>query len=286
MLFSQNDLFSSMSSINLYECLNNYFKAEVISEMKCENCCKSDDSSAAKPDSDEQAKNLRNRSSQQQQQQSTIKRKGLIKRQAIAKLPECLCIQIQRNSWSDQSGEMIKRSTHVKFPVSIKIDNITPNNFSASSNSNASRGFSLKQVGIGALLGGQSNYNKTPKSPTTTSNLVNRGASPLSSPLGSTPSMIQSYELRSAIVHYGSAHSGHFVAFRAPLNNKSVNLAGNTTTTINNLNSGPATNSDDWLQISDSDIKRVKLSTVLNSNVYMLFYDKVSHVGLVSAVDV
>jgi ubiquitin C-terminal hydrolase len=242
----------------LYECLNNYFKPELIAEMKCENCNNS-------------------KCEQKEQQQPKPKTmKGFIKRQAIAKLPETLCIQIQRNSWSDQSNVMIKKTNHVKFPLSIKIDNFTPGVVTSQFNMPASpmsSSFSLKQVGIGALLGGQQHQQQRGGSPLmnkqrTTANMA--GRSPMSTPNVTLPNMIHSYELRSAIVHYGSAHSGHFVAFRKPLNN---NSSASTST---------APVGDDWLQISDSDIKKVKQSTLLNSNVYMLFYDKVSTVLLTS----
>ena len=72
---------------------------------------------------------------------------------------------------------------------------------------------------------------------------------------------------RSAVVHYGSAHSGHFVCYRKPL---SKNFPENST---NECSSN--SNSEDWLQISDSDIKVCKQYQLLSSNVYMLFYDKV-----------
>ena len=194
--------------------------------------------------------------------------KGFIKRQAIAKLPECLCIQIQRNSWSDQSGEMIKRTNHVKFPLSIKIDNFSPHSMCSACPSSMRTAFSLKQVGIGALLGGQVNdkrnsFNSQPNSP--------RVASPMSTPNLNSPNLVHSYELRSAIVHYGSAHSGHFVAFRKPLNATDLSSTSRASSSVS---------TDDWLQISDSDIKKVKQSTLLNSNVYMLFYDKVSSMVL------
>jgi ubiquitin C-terminal hydrolase len=247
---SQHDFLSAMGSVNLYECLNNYFKPELITEMKCESCC------CAEADSNGDKKPLESSTSGNKK----LKSKGFIKRQAIAKLPDTLCIQIQRNSWSDQANEMVKKTNHVKFPLSIKIDNVAPGVINAQRFSNAamssfsSSSFSLRQVGIGALLGG----NKQLTSSRSAGNVST------SSPGGvASPNMIQSYELRSAIVHYGSAHSGHFVAYRKPLGSSSA-----------------AT--DDWLQISDSDIKKVKQSTLLNSNVYMLFYDKVANMVLAS----
>ncbi|CAF0896263.1 unnamed protein product [Brachionus calyciflorus] len=194
-------------TVTLYECLNNFFKPELLVEMKCENCQK--------------LGNL------------PQNKKGIVKRQAIAKLPDCLCVQIQRNSWSDSNYEMIKKTNYVQFPLSIKIDS----NSGAASNT-----FSLRQVGIGGLLGGRANLNNKEKSPERKPAL----------------NIENFYELRSAVVHYGNALSGHFVVFRRLLQNLG--------------------SKEDWLQISDSDVKKVKQTNLLNSNVYMLFYDKITNI--------
>lgn len=142
--------------------------------------------------------------------------------------------------------------SYVQFPQHIKID--TPsqqkssqNSFSAILSQYSNTQFSLKQVGIGGLLGGNNKPSKVPEIPLTkTQNTT----------APSEPNKFQKYELKSAVVHYGNAHSGHFVAYRKP------------------LKTTPETN-DDWLQISDSDIKRCKQYHLFSSNVYMLFYDKV-----------
>ena len=198
----------SPNGITLFECLNNFFRTEILSEMKCENCSKLD---------------LKH-----------LNKKGILKRQAIAKLPECLCVQIQRNSWSDLSCEMIKKTNFVQFPLTIKVDNNSKANMSS---------FCLKQVGIGGLLGGKARLNVSVE------NLVQKKVA---------PSLDNFYELRSAVVHYGSAMSGHFVVFRRLLENDA--------------------NGENWLQISDNSIKLVKQTNLLNSNVYMLFYDKTSSI--------
>lgn len=227
-----SNLMESLSNnVTLYQCINNFFKPEHISEMKCENCSKNPSEG--------------------------VKKRGFIKRQAIAKLPDCLCIQIQRNSWSDSNFEMIKQTSYVQFPLSIKIDSAKSNvqqHFINKSQSEfehiydyrQNAQFSLKQVGIGGLVGGKS-----------ANNSLRNSRQELNKLAQSPPTMHEFkyiYELKSAVVHYGSAHSGHFVVFRKPLSNSK---------------------SDDWLQISDSDIKRIKQTNLLNSNVYMLFYDKV-----------
>ena len=206
-------------------------------------------------------------------------KKGFIKKQAIAKLPETLSIHIQRNSWSDQNLEMIKRTSYVQFPLNIKIDNPelskqinTDTNDSNNDSQNiklinllenklsTNSSFSLRQVGIGGLLGGNRSSNITEQ----LNEMRRKNGIPL---IGTN----QSYELRSAVVHYGSALTGHFVCFRKQLD-KSFLLSE--TDLSSDLNSIPK--SDDWLQISDSDIKICKQYNLLSSNVYMLFYDKIS----------
>jgi ubiquitin carboxyl-terminal hydrolase 30 len=219
-------------NFTLFQLFHNYFKPEHLTEMKCENCSKN---------------------------ASPTHTKGFIKRQAIAKLPECLAIHIQRNSWSGNNFEMIKQTNHVQFPLEIKIDNVksiadtSPSLSNDLSKFQAISQFSLKQVGIGGLLGGKC-LNKKSESPPPV---------PVTQSLVAPPPQSM-YELKSAVVHYGTAHSGHFVSFRKQLNN--------------NVNHSKSNNDESWLQISDSDIKRVKQTTLLNSNVYMLFYQKVLNV--------
>ena len=235
---------SSSSTTTLYECINNYFKPEHLTEMKCENCSNNSNSSKLTT-------------------QPIIKKKGFIKRQAIAKLPECLCIQIQRNSWSDSNYGMIKQTNYVKFPLNIKIDDNNNNSKSQYTSSiltesnnihssllfkNISTGFSLKQVGLGGLLGG--NNTTKPLSSISSSSISTTTQSIDST---ATRTSHSSYELKSAVVHYGNAHSGHFVAYRKPLQ---------------------STQDNNWLMISDNDIKQVKETNLFNSNVYMLYYDK------------
>lgn len=184
---------------NLYFSVLLFFSCEQLSEMKCEKCNKQGDV-------------------------LDKKKKGFIKRQAIAKLPQCLCIHIQRNCWSDHDYTMIKKSNFVQFSTNIQLNQV-------------SNMFSFKQVGIGSLIGKKSMLESGNQSKST--NSVKQ------------PTEDHIYELSSAIVHYGSAHSGHFVVYRKSLDNKHI-----------------------WLQISDHNIKPVRLSTLLSNNVYMLFYDK------------
>lgn len=245
----------TLNGITLVECINNYFKPEHITGMKCENCSKLNENNKIKK----------------------VESKGFIKKQAIAKLPETLALQIQRNSWSDQNFEVIKQTNYVQFPLKIKIDNTckpqllttcqrqqNSNYLSVLGNkADLNSSFSLKQVGLGGLLGGNKNAKSNQNQPVKIINSQEVDANNLTG-----ASIQQYYDLRSAVVHYGSAHSGHFVCYRKP-------LSKNFPETNSNESSSNSTNSDDWLQISDNDIKVCKQYHLLSSNVYMLFYDKV-----------
>ena len=57
------------------------------------------------------------------------------------------------------------------------------------------------------------------------------------------------YELRSVIEHFGTPHFGHYIA------SKKVG--------------------DEWINCNDKKISKVNVETVLRSNAYMLFYDKI-----------
>ena len=158
--------------------------------------------------------------------------------------------------------------SYVQFPQIIKIDSpkTAANHAPTSKSSNLSHilskysnsEFSLKQVGIGGLLGGNNTKRKLNafQAPAKKSIVLSEQQQQHQQ---ATNQKFQQYELKSAVVHYGNAHGGHFVAYRKPLNQTSNQP-----------------NSNDWLQISDSDIKRCKEYHLFSSSVYMLFYDKVT----------
>lgn len=66
------------------------------------------------------------------------------------------------------------------------------------------------------------------------------------------------YRLIAVIEHIGDVVSGHFVSYRRCPTSKSGEK-----------------HSDKWLFTSDTVVKKVSLSQVLNSEAYMLFYEKV-----------
>ena len=227
-------------AVTLNDCLKYYFKSEQIKDMKCEKCSS--------------------------QERATSPRNGFIKKQAIAKLPECLCLQIQllsfqKATWSDSNFEMVKNNNHVQFPLHISLDDVDEslsishvwkptkqsqigsNNYANQANMPAS--LSLKPFFFNDFIGSSSGavgVARPRTSPTTTTTTQ------------CTKSKKRHYELVSSIVHYGSAHTGHFIEFRKSLHKTR----------------------SDWLRISDNDIIGVKLASMMNNRVYMLFYDMVA----------
>lgn len=246
--FANRNLNNS-SELTLIDCINDYFKAEFIDDMKCEKCSSSTSTTST----------------------TTMKSKGFVKRQAIAKLPECLCIQLQRNSWSNNgyNGDLIKQTRHVKFPLRITIDNSDNNSNDASASS-----FSLRKIGLENILLDKKKQKKT----TNQEENPNESATASRTTTTTTASsdeekVVNYYMLKSAIVHYGDAHGGHFVEFRKSLNDLDHH---------NHLHNHQTTNEkhriikqqNNWLHISDDHIRFSKQSELISSNVYMLFYDK------------
>ena len=253
--FANRNLNNS-SELTLIDCINDYFKAEFIDDMKCEKCSSSTSTTSTTTTTT-----------------TTMKSKGFVKRQAIAKLPECLCIQLQRNSWSNNgyNGDLIKQTRHVKFPLRITIDNSDNNSNDASSSS-----FSLRNSGLENILLDKRKQKKTTNQEENPneSATASRATTTTTTANSDEEKVVNYYMLKSAIVHYGDAHGGHFVEFRKSLNDLDHHH--------NHLHNHQTTNEkhrlikqqNNWLHISDDHIRFSKQSELISSNVYMLFYDK------------
>uniref|UniRef100_UPI00398F4AE7 ubiquitin carboxyl-terminal hydrolase 30-like isoform X3 n=1 Tax=Pristiophorus japonicus TaxID=55135 RepID=UPI00398F4AE7 len=185
-----------------------------------------------------------------------------------SKLPQCLCIHLQRLSWSNQ-GTPLKRNEHVQFSELLSLDTYKYRSPSQRLGHHrlsrpASTG-SLPRMLEAAML------NKPGSIPPSLSKMpVVNGAcssSLLSASFATSPSpatrsyasSVYLFRLMSVVVHHGDMHSGHFVAYR-----RSPSTSKN-----------PAAVSSQWLWISDDTVRRASLQEVLGSNAYLLFYERV-----------
>lgn len=72
------------------------------------------------------------------------------------------------------------------------------------------------------------------------------------------------YRLSSVVVHLGAAGGGHFITYRRrrPVYKKAARVNGKKMT-------------QEWVRISDSQVVEVSEDTVLRSEAYLLFYERV-----------
>jgi len=103
---------------------------------------------------------------------------SLIKQITFGKLPECLCLHIQRTGFA--GGQPYKRHDFVEFPVLLDMDRFTHTNQL------------ISQENVKGLLGEVSGPSSLPS-------LLNSSAQ---------------YSLRAVIVHSGGINSGHYVTYR------------------------------------------------------------------------
>uniref|UniRef100_UPI00398ECFCB ubiquitin carboxyl-terminal hydrolase 30-like isoform X5 n=1 Tax=Pristiophorus japonicus TaxID=55135 RepID=UPI00398ECFCB len=234
--------------VTLDLCLQHFISSESIKDVVCENCSKAGETLNG--------------------QTAGNQRTTFIKQLKIGKLPQCLCIHLQRLSWSNQ-GTPLKRNEHVQFSELLSLDTYKYRSPSQRLGHHrlsrpASTG-SLPRMLEAAML------NKPGSIPPSLSKMpVVNGAcssSLLSASFATSPSpatrsyasSVYLFRLMSVVVHHGDMHSGHFVAYR-----RSPSTSKN-----------PAAVSSQWLWISDDTVRRASLQEVLGSNAYLLFYERV-----------
>ncbi|CAG0882000.1 unnamed protein product [Darwinula stevensoni] len=207
---------SGQSTMRLEDLLSLYLSSEILIDVTCDRC------STRAGDTD------------------PVKRQFL-KKLSIGKLPQCLCLHIQRSVWCS-SGAAWKRDTQVQFPLLFSMEKFLhhhPSSF-------------LNPIQTGGLVGGNPHL----RVPFIGQNLLrtsslNTGSLSLHHP-GIQQSGRSTYSLRSVIVHHGIFSSGHFVTYRT------------------HRNHGPQ-----WFFVSDSHIRPCSVTEVLNSVAYMLFYERI-----------
>ncbi|KAJ8263656.1 hypothetical protein COCON_G00161130 [Conger conger] len=240
--------------VTLDHCLQHFISSETIKEVECENCTKI------------QAGGVLNGQVMENQ------RTTFIKQLKLGKLPQCLCIHLQRLTWSSE-GTPIKRQEHVQFTEYLSLDFYKHRVPSRGSQE-------LSWVPKPVRPDGKAEpQEKTPPNGTDTEHCNNNkplsnGAcpsvlfhSPALSPQVSSAydysSTAYLFRLTAVLVHHGDMHSGHFVTYR-----RSPPLPR-----------GPSPFSAQWLWVSDDSVRRASLQEALSSNAYLLFYERVRRPG-------
>ncbi|OBS71363.1 hypothetical protein A6R68_00060 [Neotoma lepida] len=198
-------------------------------------------------------------------------RTTFVKQLKLGKLPQCLCIHLQRLSWSSH-GTPLKRHEHVQFNEFLMMDfykyrllGHKPSQHGPKANENLGSALELQDTQVAPKPG--LSQTGAPK----TQIFMNGACSPsllpaLPSPMAFSLPVVPDYSsstylfrLMAVVVHHGDMHSGHFVTYR-----RSPPSAKN-----------PLSTSNQWLWISDDTVRKASLQEVLSSSAYLLFYERV-----------
>ncbi|NXK32618.1 UBP30 hydrolase, partial [Piprites chloris] len=229
--------------MTLDHCLHHFISSESVKDVVCDNCTKI------------QAEGILNGQSIENQ------RTTFVKQLKLGKLPQCLCIHLQRLSWSNQ-GTPLKRHEHVQFNEFLVMDiykyrvpvqkssHKTPEETPGTKDGTAVKPPEAEQTpGTKPLfMNGASS---------SSSFLMSPGTFPLATfPECSAPLYL--YRLMAVVVHHGDMHSGHFVTYRrSPSPRGALAVPGQ------------------WLWVSDDSVRRASLQEVLAASAYLLFYERV-----------
>ncbi|XP_008333772.1 ubiquitin carboxyl-terminal hydrolase 30 isoform X2 [Cynoglossus semilaevis] len=226
--------------ISIDQCLQHFISSETIKEVECENCTKL-------------------------QQQTMIKvlesqRTTFVKHLKLGKLPQCLCIHLQRLTWSSE-GTPIKRQEHVQFSEYLSMDRYKHN---VSTQRNMQLRCTAKSANVENTdkptdngIDAERHNNNNPFSNGNCSSLFH--LSPGANLIYDYNSPEYYFLLTAVLVHHGDMHSGHFVTYRrSPSSPRSCSPF-----------------SSQWLWVSDDSVRKASLQEVLSSNAYMLFYERV-----------
>lgn len=243
--------------ISLDQCLQHFISSETIKEVECENCTKL--------------------------QQGTVngqilesQRTTFVKQLKLGKLPQCLCIHLQRLTWSSE-GTPIKRQEHVQFTEYLSMDRYKHNASTQRSQrvrcapkpikaENSDDSTETPTANGTEAEHRSNNNNNKPFSNGTCSSvfLHSPGVNPQLGLTYDYSSTEYLFQLTAVLVHHGDMHSGHFVTYRrCPSSPRS-----------------PSPFSSQWLWVSDDSVRKASLHEVLSSNAYMLFYERVRRLNL------
>ncbi|XP_055002745.1 ubiquitin carboxyl-terminal hydrolase 30 isoform X2 [Sorex araneus] len=240
--------------LTLDHCLHHFISSESVRDVVCDNCTKMEARGTL--------------SGEKVEHQRTT----FVKQLKLGKLPQCLCIHLQRLSWSSH-GTPLKRHEHVQFNEFLMMDIYKYRLLGRRPRAHGPR----QSEGTGPTLELQG----APPAPKSVLNppggpktqIFMNGAcpsppslpalpSPVPVPLPVVPDYSSStylFRLMAVVVHHGDMHSGHFVTYR-----RSPPSAKN-----------PLATSSQWLWVSDDSVRKASLQEVLSSSAYLLFYERV-----------
>ncbi|XP_001508127.1 ubiquitin carboxyl-terminal hydrolase 30 isoform X1 [Ornithorhynchus anatinus] len=232
--------------VTLDHCLHHFISSESVRDVVCDNCTKIEAEGTL---NGEMVENQRT---------------TFVKQLKLGKLPQCLCIHLQRLSWSNH-GTPLKRHEHVQFNEFLIMDIYKYHlpGHKASQHNPKKKDPALEMKTAAAIKRAAVDQPGGPKT------LVMNGAcspallpSPITLSLPVIPDYSSSsylFRLMAVVVHHGDMHSGHFVTYRrSPPPAKS-----------------PRSASSQWLWISDDTVRKASLQEVLSSSAYLLFYERV-----------
>ncbi|CAN2390686.1 protein K6-linked deubiquitination, partial [Pristimantis euphronides] len=229
-------------AMTLDNCLQHFISTESVKDVVCENCTKIQ---AQERPNGQLVEDLKT---------------TFVKQLKLGKLPQCLCIHLQRLSWSNQ-GSPLKRNEHVQFSEFLALDKYK---YRLNGNSSCQRQCPAQAETMqatndaSAASDGPQNSKVQLLNGTYSSSLLSSPYTHFkSSSLECTSSYL--FRLMAVIVHHGDMHSGHFVTYRrSPPAVKTPKHLG-----------------QQWLWVSDESVRRANIQEVLSSNAYLLFYERV-----------
>ncbi|CAH1801581.1 unnamed protein product [Owenia fusiformis] len=246
----------TLGVLTLDRLLRDYITSETVQSVSCEGCAKIQQAINKSPPG------------------SPAPKTTFAKRMTISKLPRSLCLHIQRTVWLN-NGSNMKKFDIVKFPEILIMDNYVYHKQALRPQEVSSRlvgGQEVKQDLV--VPSTPKKQRQVPSSylrPSLTDPPLTRGPlrpKELDIPSQSSHNLTNGnqinsypgnsnhsdmYKLVSVVVHLGGVESGHFITYRR----------------------APGEYSHKWLYTSDSMVKRVTLQEVMESEAYMLFYEKI-----------
>ncbi|XP_029018129.1 ubiquitin carboxyl-terminal hydrolase 30 isoform X2 [Betta splendens] len=234
-------------AISLDQCLQHFISSETIKEVECENCTKLQQGAKVNG------------------QVLESQRTTFVKQLKLGKLPQCLCIHLQRLTWSSE-GTPIKRQEHVQFTEYLSMDRYKHNASAQRSQRVKCTPKPISTEGSSVLESPTANgtelHNNNKHFSNGTSSSVLLPSPAMNVQLGLTydySSTEYLFQLMAVLVHHGDMHSGHFVTYRrSPCSSRCSSAS-----------------SSQWLWVSDDSVRKASLHEALSSNAYMLFYERV-----------